>query len=79
MTTSGVTPRRPGPVARLVRLIETSLEPFAVRPHWGKLFFADAAAVARRYERRAEFVALAERLDPRHAFRNEWLQRVIFG
>jgi hypothetical protein len=31
---------------------------------------------AHLYERREDFVALAERLDPRGAFRNAWLERV---
>lgn len=71
--------RNAAPVGRLVRLIEGALAPFEGRPHWGKVFFADAAAIASRYERLVDFVALAERLDPRRAFRNEWLQGAIFG
>src|SRR5690349_10676265 len=54
---------------------------FAVtaRPHWGKVFHADAAAVGPLYERMGDFRALAERLDARGAFRNAWLERHVLG
>ena len=38
------------------------------RPHWGKVFLG-----APDYPRGADFLALAERYDPRGAFRNGWL------
>lgn len=60
-------------VERVLLDVEAALEPFAPRPHWGKVFHADADTIARRYERLPDFVALAERLDPRGAFRNDWL------
>ena len=62
----------------LVRL-ETALAPLEARPHWGKLFDADAAAVAPHYERMPDFVGLIERLDPRGAFRNLWLRTRVLG
>lgn len=70
--------RHPAAVEPLIRLIEERLAPFAARPHWGKVFFAEAASLTERYPRMTDFVALAERLDPRGAFRNDWLQRVVF-
>jgi alditol oxidase len=71
--------REPGAVAKAVERVEAALAPFAPRPHWGKLFAADAATIAKRYERLADFEALAERLDPRGAFRNPWLERHVLG
>jgi xylitol oxidase len=65
--------REPDAVARVLVDLEAALAPFAPRPHWGKAFLADAATVAPRYERLSDFVRLAERLDPRGAFRNAWL------
>ena len=62
----------------LVRL-ETALAPFEARPHWGKLFDAKAPAIAPLYERLPDFVRLAERLDPRGAFRNSWLETRVLG
>jgi xylitol oxidase len=66
-------------VADLVVDLERTLAPFAARPHWGKVFAADAATVAPLYERHADFVRLTERLDPRGAFRNDWLERHVLG
>src|SRR5919198_2612560 len=60
-------------VERLLVDLEAALGPFQARPHWGKVFLADAATIARRYQRLPEFVGLVERLDPRGAFRNDWL------
>jgi alditol oxidase len=71
--------REPELVARLVAALEVALAPFAPRPHWGKLFLAGAATIADRYERLPEFARLVERLDPRGAFRNDWLERHVLG
>jgi xylitol oxidase len=59
--------------------VEAALAPFDPRPHWGKLFLAEAASIAPRYERCADFAALAARLDVRGAFRNDWLERCVLG
>jgi xylitol oxidase len=69
----------PEAVNRVMPVIESALAPFNPRPHWGKLFVATAADLAPRYERWADFLGLAERLDPRHAFRNAFLERHLFG
>jgi xylitol oxidase len=53
--------------------VEAALAPFDARPHWGKVFLADAAVIAGLYERLPDFIRLMERLDPRGAFRNTWL------
>jgi xylitol oxidase len=59
--------------------LERVLASFAARPHWGKVFLAGAAAIAPRYGRHADFVRLVERLDPRGAFRNAWLEEHVLG
>jgi xylitol oxidase len=66
-------------VERLLVDLETALAPFEARPHWGKLFLLDAAAIAPLYERLPDFMRLVARLDPRGAFRNDWLQTHILG
>ena len=66
--------REPEAVERVLAQVEAALEPFDARPHWGKLFLRSPAG---RYERREDFLALAERLDPRGAFRNTWLERAL--
>jgi alditol oxidase len=67
---------QPEAVIAVVADLEAALEPFGARPHWGKLLLADAGPL---YERLPDFAALAERLDPRGAFRNAWLERHVLG
>ena len=71
--------REPEAVQEMVAQIEDALTPFEARPHWGKVFHADAAAVAPLYKRHSDFVRLVERLDPRGAFRNAWLKARVLG
>jgi alditol oxidase len=62
-------------VRRVLGALEEALLPLGARPHWGKVFLADAATLAPRYPRLPDFLRLAERLDPRGAFRNAWFER----
>lgn len=71
--------REPDAVQQMVAQIEDALTPFEARPHWGKIFHADAAAIALLYKRHSDFVRLVERLDPRGAFRNSWLKARVLG
>jgi xylitol oxidase len=61
-------------VEALLAELERALLPFEPRPHWGKLFVADASTIGPLYERLGDFRALLDRLDPRGAFRNGWLE-----
>jgi xylitol oxidase len=67
----------PAAVAGVLTDLEPALEPFDARPHWGKLFLADATTIAGRYARLPAFARLLETHDPRGAFRNAWLDRVL--
>jgi xylitol oxidase len=71
--------REPEAVLQMVIQLEKVLLPLRTRPHWGKVFHADATTIATLYERYADFVRLQERLDPRGAFRNPWLQAHVLG
>ncbi len=71
--------RVPDEVERLLVDLEAALAPFGARPHWGKVFAADAAAIAPLYPKHADFAGLVQRLDPRRAFRNEWLDARVLG
>ncbi|MBM0227242.1 FAD-binding protein [Micromonospora sp. ATA51] len=62
-------------VTPVVAAVEERLAPFAPRPHWGKVFGLDPAAVAAAYPRHADFLALATDLDPAGKFRTELLDR----
>jgi xylitol oxidase len=66
-------------VERLLVDMEAALAPFEARPHWGKLFQLDAAAIAPLFKRLPDFKRLVARLDPRGAFRNAWLERHVLG
>ncbi|MCZ2403156.1 FAD-binding protein [Paenarthrobacter sp. Z7-10] len=68
-----------GAVERLLPLLEEKLAAFDARPHWGKLFHAEAAALEPLYPRFTDFKAMAERVDPEHKFRNAFLDRKVFG
>ena len=66
--------RDPGAVARALAHVEKALLPLDARPHWGKVSLAPAGG---KYPRVEDFAALAERLDPRGAFRNPWFERQV--
>jgi xylitol oxidase len=66
-------------VERVLIEVEAALAPFGARPHWGKLFLADAAAIAPLYPRIGDFARLVDRLDPRGVFRNAWLERRVLS
>jgi len=58
-------------------LVEPILRAAGGRPHWGKIHTQDAASLAERYPRFAEFTALRDRLDPDRVFANDYLRRVL--
>jgi len=68
----------PAEVAALLPDLEAVLLPLGARPHWGKAFAADAAAIAGLYPRLPEFRALAARLDPDRKFGNAFLERTVY-
>ncbi len=61
-------------VERVLREVEAALAPFSARPHWAKLFMAQADTLAPAYERMEDFRRLRRQLDPRGAFCNDWLR-----
>jgi len=68
-----------GRVLPAVGALEAVLMPLGARPHWGKVFLAPPEVVATGYERLADFRAIAGELDPRGKFRNEFVDRYLFG
>jgi alditol oxidase len=66
-------------VIKLLPKIEKELAPFNVRPHWGKLFTIDSSTLAARYPKMDEFRKLAREFDPRGKFRNDFLNKTVFG
>jgi L-gulonolactone oxidase len=57
--------------------VETIMDDYAGRPHWGKLHFKRAEQLAALYPRWDEFQAVRRRLDPDDMFTNPYLDRVL--
>lgn len=66
-------------VSQLLPVIEKELAPFGARPHWGKLFSTSPAVLKDIYKKMPDFIDLAKKYDPQGKFRNEYLNRNIFG
>ncbi len=65
-------------VLSLLPKIEAELAPFGVKPHWGKLFKVSPTALHERYEKYADFLALAQKYDPKGKFKNQYLNTNIY-
>ena len=66
-------------VSRLLPRLEQQLEPFEARPHWGKLFTMSPAHLQSLYEKLPGFRSLLQEYDPQGKFRNQFLDKYIFG
>src|SRR5579871_2845218 len=66
-------------VSKLLPTIEKELAPFHARPHWGKLFTTSPAALKSAYKKMPEFIDLSTKYDPKGKFRNEFLNKNVFG
>jgi len=67
---------RPAEVDDAAREVEAALEPFAARPHWGKVSHVTAGQAAGLYPRLGDARDLFERLDPGGRFSNHRLERL---
>jgi xylitol oxidase len=65
--------KHPVEVAALLTVIEESLEPYAPRPHWGKLFHFGADVIGQRFPRLGDFMAVRNHYDPHGKFWNPFL------
>ncbi len=66
-------------VTKLLPVIEKELAPFNARPHWGKIFTMSPQVLQSRYEKLADFKQMIAKYDPAGKFRNEFLERNIYG
>ncbi|MBN9099125.1 MULTISPECIES: D-arabinono-1,4-lactone oxidase [unclassified Pseudonocardia] len=64
-------------VAPVVAEVERVLEPFAARPHWGKVFSTDPGRVRELWPHLPEAAAYLRQNDPTGTFRNELLDRYL--
>ena len=61
----------------VIEKVEAALRPFNYRPHWGKVFTADAQYLNSVYPKMSEFKALIEALDPNKKFENTFTRRFL--
>jgi xylitol oxidase len=66
-------------VQQILSMIEEALEPFDARPHWGKLFRMSHERLQSLYPKMTDFQQLLQLYDPQGKFRNDFLDRYIFG
>jgi alditol oxidase len=66
-------------VSQLLPVIERELAPFHARPHWGKLFTVSPERLKASYEKLPDFIELSKKYDPHGKFRNDFLNKNIFG
>ncbi|WP_194776942.1 D-arabinono-1,4-lactone oxidase [Pararhodonellum marinum] len=66
-------------VQGLLPMIEKELEPFGVRPHWGKLFTISPEKLKASYPKWEDFKNLVATYDPSGKFRNDFLEKYLFG
>ena len=64
-------------VRPVVESIENALLPLGARPHWGKVFAADAATLRECYPLVPDFIGLAAKYDPAGKFRNDYLNTYL--
>jgi xylitol oxidase len=64
-------------VRPVVESLEDALLPLGARPHWGKVFAADASTLAGCYPKVPDFIELAGRHDPEGKFRNDYLNTYL--
>ncbi|WNR44431.1 FAD-binding protein [Paenibacillus roseipurpureus] len=66
-------------VRQLLPVIEQRLEPFQVRPHWGKLFTMSSAQIYPRFEKIHDFQRLLRQYDPNGKFMNDFLRTTVMN
>jgi L-gulonolactone oxidase len=57
--------------------VESIMNDYGGRPHWGKRHFQTAATLAPRYPKWSEFQTARDALDPGRVFANEYTERVL--
>jgi L-gulono-1,4-lactone dehydrogenase len=59
------------------RAVESIMDEYDGRPHWGKRHYQSAATLRPRYAGFDRFLAVRDRLDPERKFENDYLRRVL--
>jgi L-gulono-1,4-lactone dehydrogenase len=61
----------------LLRAVGEICRAYEGRPHWGKIHYLDAEALAQVYPRFADALAVRDQVDPDRRFANPYLERVL--
>jgi FAD/FMN-containing dehydrogenase len=61
------------------RAVESIMDEYDGRPHWGKRHYQSAATLAPRYPAWDRFAEIRERFDPERRFENDHTRRVLTG
>jgi L-gulono-1,4-lactone dehydrogenase len=59
------------------RAVESIMDEYDGRPHWGKRHYQSAATLRPRYAGFDRFLAVRDRLDPERKFENDYVRRVL--
>jgi L-gulono-1,4-lactone dehydrogenase len=59
------------------RAVESIMDEYDGRPHWGKRHYQSAPTLRPRYAGFDRFLAVRDRLDPERKFENDYLRRVL--
>ena len=59
------------------KAVESVMNSYQGRPHWGKLHFQDAESLAPRYPKWQQFQVVRDRVDPKRVFTNSYLETVL--
>lgn len=66
-------------VMQLLPIVEKELDPFKVRPHWGKLFTVPPKVLTSRYEKMDDFKKLIAFYDPKGKLRNDFIDKNLYN
>ena len=66
-------------VMNLLPMVEKQLAPYNPQPHWAKLFTMPPSVLQSRIEKLPDFKQLMEQYDPGKKFRNEFIDKYLFG
>lgn len=64
---------------KVLPVLEKELEPFRVRPHWGKMFTMEPALLQGLIPKLNDFKNLVAEYDPDGKFRNDFVQRNLYN
>ena len=65
-------------VEKVLPIIQNGLEPYGVKPHWGKVFTIAPEKIRSLYPNLSKFKAAVQEFDPNGKFRNEFVNTLFY-